>query len=106
MSQISDNLTITSIQARKAMLTAFKVKRPVFLWGPPGIGKSECVQDITDELGGYMVDLRMAQMEPTDIRGIPYFNKEIGKMDWAEPVDLPSEELAALLFRLLVISLF
>jgi hypothetical protein len=95
MSQISDNLTITSIQARKAILTAFKVKRPVFLWGPPGIGKSECVQEITDELGGYMVDLRMAQMEPTDIRGIPYFNKEIGKMDWAEPVDLPSEELAA-----------
>ena len=95
MSQMSDTLTITSIQARKALLTAFKVKRPVFLWGPPGIGKSEVVQEITDELGGYMIDLRMAQMEPTDIRGIPFFNKEIGKMDWAEPVDLPSEELAS-----------
>ena len=95
MSQLSDNLTITSIQARKAILAAFKAQRPVFLWGPPGIGKSECVQEITDELGGFMVDLRMAQMEPTDIRGIPYFNKDIGKMDWAEPVDLPSEELAS-----------
>lgn len=95
MSHVSDTLTITSIQARKALLTAFKAKRPVFLWGPPGIGKSEVVQEITDELGGFMVDLRMAQMEPTDIRGIPYFNKEIGKMDWAEPVDLPSAELAA-----------
>jgi hypothetical protein len=95
MSQVSDNHTITSIQARKAILTAFKAKRPVFLWGPPGIGKSEVVQEITDELGGFMIDLRMAQMEPTDIRGIPYFNKEIGKMDWAEPVDLPSAELAA-----------
>ena len=39
MSQMSENLTITSIQARKAILTAFKVQRPVFLWGPPGIGK-------------------------------------------------------------------
>jgi hypothetical protein len=95
MSQISDNLTITSIQARKAILTAFKAKRPIFLWGPPGIGKSEVVQEITDELGGYMYDMRMAQMEPTDIRGIPFFNKEIGKMDWAEPVDLPSEEVCA-----------
>ena len=95
MSHVSDTLTITSIQARKALLTAFKAKRPVFLWGPPGIGKSEVVQEITDELGGFMIDLRMAQMEPTDIRGIPYFNKDIGKMDWAEPVDLPSEELAA-----------
>jgi len=94
MSQVSDHLTITSIQARKAILTAFKSKRPIFLWGPPGIGKSEVVQEITDELGGYMIDLRMAQMEPTDIRGIPYFNKDINKMDWAEPVDLPTQELA------------
>jgi hypothetical protein len=34
-------------------------------------------------------------MEPTDIRGIPFYNKEIGKMDWAPPVELPDEELAA-----------
>ncbi len=95
MSQVSDNLTVTSVQARKAILTAFKSKRPVFLWGPPGIGKSEVVSEITDELGGYMIDLRMAQMEPTDIRGIPYFNKELNKMDWAEPVDLPDAELAS-----------
>jgi hypothetical protein len=94
MSHVSDNLTITSVQARKAILTAFKAKRPVFLWGPPGIGKSEVVEEITNELSGAMIDLRMAQMEPTDIRGIPYFNKEINKMDWAEPVDLPSEEFA------------
>jgi hypothetical protein len=95
MAQVSDNLTVTSVQARKAILKAFKVKRPVFLWGPPGIGKSEVVSEITAELGGFMIDLRMAQMEPTDIRGIPFFNKEIGKMDWAPPVDLPDEELAS-----------
>lgn len=94
-SQVSDNLTITSVQARKAILTAFKAKRPIFLWGPPGIGKSEVVAEIAEELGGAVVDLRMAQMEPTDIRGIPFFNKELGKMDWAEPVDLPSEEFAS-----------
>jgi hypothetical protein len=93
-SPVSDNLTITSVQTRKAMLTAFKAKRPVFLWGPPGIGKSEVVAEIAEELGGAIIDLRMAQMEPTDIRGIPFFNKEINKMDWAEPVDLPSEEFA------------
>lgn len=95
MSYMSDNLTVTSVQARNAIHTAFRVKRPVFLWGPPGIGKSEVVQDITNELGGIMIDLRMAQMEPTDIRGIPFFNKEINKMDWAEPVDLPDETLAS-----------
>ena len=92
---ISDNLTVTSVQARKAILKAFNTKRPVFLWGPPGIGKSEVVESITREQGGYMIDLRMAQMEPTDIRGIPFFNKDNGKMDWAPPVDLPDAELAS-----------
>jgi len=94
-SQVSDNLTITSVQARKAMLAAFKAKRPVFLWGPPGIGKSEVVQEVADELKGHVIDLRMAQMEPTDIRGIPFFNKDINKMDWAAPVDLPDNDFAS-----------
>ena len=92
---MSETRTVTSVQARKSLLKAFKRQRPLFLWGPPGIGKSELVADITEELGGYMIDLRLGQMEPTDIRGIPFYNKEIGKMDWAEPIDLPTEELAS-----------
>ena len=91
----TDDYTVTAPQARKALLAAFKTKRPVFLWGPPGIGKSEVVAEITKELGGHMIDLRMAQMEPTDLRGIPFFNRDNGKMDWAPPIDLPDEELAA-----------
>jgi len=93
-SSVSDNLTLTSVQVRKALLKSFKVQRPIFLWGPPGIGKSEVVAEIAEELGGHMIDLRMSQMEPTDIRGIPFYNKELGKMDWAPPIELPDQELA------------
>ena len=92
---MSETRTVTSVQARKSLLKAFKRQRPVFLWGPPGIGKSELVADITEELGGAMIDLRLGQMEPTDIRGIPFYNKDNGKMDWAAPIDLPTEEFAA-----------
>ena len=92
---MSETRTVNSTQARKSILRAFKVQRPIFLWGPPGIGKSELVEDITKELGGIMFDCRLGQMEPTDIRGIPFYNKEIGKMDWAPPIDLPDEETAS-----------
>ena len=91
---MSDTRTVTSAQARKSLLKAFRVQRPLFLWGPPGIGKSELVENITTELGGLMIELRLGQMEPTDIRGIPFYNKDIGKMDWAPPVELPDEEMA------------
>ena len=92
---MSESRTVTSQQARKSILKAFKVKRPLFLWGPPGIGKSDLVAGITKELGGIMYDCRLGQMEPTDIRGIPFYNKDIGKMDWAPPIDLPDEETAS-----------
>ena len=90
-----DTRTVTAVGARKSIVKCFKTKRPVFLWGPPGIGKSEVVADIAQELGGFMIDLRLGQMDPTDIRGIPFYNKELGKMDWAPPIDLPDEELAS-----------
>ena len=91
---MSEARTVTSKQARKSILRCFKSKRPLFLWGPPGIGKSELVENIATEMNGYMIDLRLAQMEPTDLRGIPFYNKDLNKMDWAAPVDLPDEELA------------
>jgi len=92
---MSDTRTVNSVQARKSLLKAFKVQRPLFLWGPPGIGKSELVEGITRELDGLMIDLRLGQMEPTDIRGIPYYNKDKGVMDWAPPVELPDEATAS-----------
>ena len=80
---MSDSRTVTATQARKSLLEAFRIKRPLFLWGPPGIGKSELVEGITRELGGLMIDLRLGQMEPTDIRGIPFYNKDKNIMEYA-----------------------
>ena len=91
---MSDSRTVTALQARKSLLEAFRVKRPLFLWGPPGIGKSELVEGIAAELGGLMIDLRLGQMEPTDIRGIPFYNKDKNVMEYAPPIDLPDEETA------------
>jgi len=92
---MSDSRTVSAVEARKSLLKAFQVKRPLFLWGPPGIGKSELVEGITQELGGLMIDLRLGQMEPTDIRGIPFYNKDKNVMEYAPPVDLPDAETAA-----------
>ena len=92
---VTENRTVTSEEARIALQQCFKIKRPVFLWGPPGIGKSELVASMTEEMQGYMIDLRLGQMDPTDIRGIPFYNKEANVMDWAPPIELPTEELAA-----------
>ncbi len=95
MSNAIEYRTVTAVGATKAIKIAFNRKRPLFLWGPPGIGKSEVVGGITEEMSGIMYDLRLGQMDPTDVRGMPYYNKETGMMDWAPPIDLPTAEIAA-----------
>jgi hypothetical protein len=91
---VTEHRSVTPSDARSRVLRAFKNKRPVFLWGPPGIGKSELIQGLTEDLGGACIDLRLGQCEPTDLRGIPYFDRDKGVMNWAPPIELPSEEFA------------
>ena len=74
---------------------AMKRKRPVFIWGPPGIGKSELVAYIASVINGVAIYILMVIYEHTDISGMPYYDKNTGKMVWAPPIDLPSEEFAA-----------
>ena len=77
--------------AKKAIGKAIQKRRPVFLWGPPGIGKSDIVKQIGDDAGRQVIDVRLALWEPTDIKGIPYYNAEQGKMVWAPPAELPTD---------------
>jgi len=82
--------------AKKSILRAFKKKRPLFLWGPPGIGKSDIVAQITKSLpNSHLIDIRLSLWDPTDIKGIPYFDSNSGTMQWAPPAELPSAEFAA-----------
>jgi hypothetical protein len=85
--------------AKKAIRKAIKVRRPAFLWGPPGIGKSDLVKQIGEDAGREVIDVRLALWEPTDIKGIPYYNADQGKMVWAPPAELPTDpESTAIIF--------
>ncbi len=63
--------------------------RPAMIWGPPGIGKSELIAEIGTETGRPVIDMRLLLLEPTDIKGIPYFDPGTKTMKWAQPNDLP-----------------
>ena len=73
----------------------FKVNRPAMIWGPPGIGKSELIAEIGDETGRPVIDMRLLLLEPTDIKGIPYYDPSTKTMKWAQPADLPTDEYLA-----------
>ncbi len=65
-------------------------KLPVFIWGPPGIGKSSIVKQIAASQELEFIDLRLSLLDPTDLKGIPFFNAETNEGVWAKPSFLPS----------------
>ncbi len=87
--------TVGPKAAKKAIQKGFAKRRPIFLWGPPGIGKSDIVKQLGEDLGAHVIDVRLSLWEPTDIKGIPYFDSNHNKMVWAPPSELPDAEMAA-----------
>ena len=88
--------TVSPNSAKASIKHAIAKKRPLFLWGPPGIGKSDIVAQITDSLpNSHLIDIRLSLWEPTDIKGIPYFDSNSGTMVWGAPAELPDEAMAA-----------
>ena len=93
---MSEARTVTPNKAKNSLRHAMRKKRPVFMWGPPGIGKSDIVAQITNSFkNSLLIDVRLSLWEPTDIKGIPYFDTNSGKMVWGAPAELPDDELAA-----------
>jgi len=60
---------------------------PVMLWGPPGVGKSDMIRQTGERHSVPVIDIRLSQMEPSDLRGIPFRNGEF--VEWAAPAILP-----------------
>jgi len=63
---------------------------PVMLWGPPGVGKSQMVAQVAGRHGMPVIDIRLSQMEPSDLRGIPF--RVDDRVEWAVPAMLPDRD--------------
>lgn len=73
------------------MTSMIEAKIPTFLWGPPGIGKSSIIKQIAQDAGIECIDLRLSLMDPTDLKGIPFYESETHQALWAPPSFLPRE---------------
>lgn len=58
-----------------------------FLKSKPGVGKSSIVKQFADENKLYLIDIRLAQCDPTDLNGFPAINKETEKAYYV-PMDM------------------
>ena len=85
------NLIKRSCQALIADPSQASKLPPILLRGAPGVGKSTIVQQVAKDLGIGFVDIRLAQREPCDLRGLPVPNDETKSVDWYVTGDLPRD---------------
>ncbi len=78
---------ILSILDREFLAASAGHHAPVMVWGAPGVGKSRIIADIARAHDAPLIDIRLAQMEPTDLRGIPFRNQDT--VEWSVPAMLP-----------------
>jgi MoxR-like ATPase len=73
----------------QALDIAIDVRRPTFIWGPPGIGKSDLVASVAEKRGMALIDFRMALRDPTDIKGFPMPDAKSQTMKFYRDGELP-----------------
>ena len=71
----------------RSLAALVPTRRPVYLWGPPGSGKSSVVRRVAETLGLQLTDVRATLLDPVDLRGLPRLDGD--RAGWCPPVFLP-----------------
>lgn len=95
-------------QLKEQILISYETKTPMFIWGGVGIGKSESIKNCAKEIAkreglkfsetntenghfGFL-DVRISQLEPSDLRGLPVQDLKTETTKWLIPNWLPKKE--------------
>lgn len=73
-----------------AMRSLLPTRRPLYLWGPPGVGKSALIRQAARDLDLEVRDLRAVLLDPVDLRGLPALNGD-RQAHWCPPAFLPHD---------------
>jgi hypothetical protein len=89
--------SITTTELYTHLDTLIGADIPVFIHGSPGIGKSYIVAEVAKKHHLELVDVRLSQMDPVDLRGVPAIRDE--QTVWMPPIFFPRDkESSGILF--------
>ena len=87
------SIEISATSMIEALNTVLMSKLTPMLVGSPGIGKSDIVKSVAKMHNLKLIDMRLAQSDPTDLNGFPTLQQDGTRMDYAPPTTFPLEHL-------------
>lgn len=87
MGSMSNIVTINQTQLAEQIRLCTAMDQPLFTWGPPGVGKTDMMMQLAEEMGARFCDVRLSQYESIDLRGLP--DVEDKRTVWHVPSTLP-----------------
>ncbi len=81
--------SISTAELYRYIDTLIDTDTPLFIHGSPGIGKSYIVADVAKNKNLELVDIRLSQMDPVDLRGVPSIKED--QTVWMPPVFFPRD---------------
>lgn len=95
---MSLELHLTPRAAAKALRTMILAREPVCIWSSPGIGKTSLMAQLAAAENMSMIDLRLVNLDPTDLRGLPCISADRTRTQWIPPEFLPTGPGRGILF--------
>ena len=65
---------------------------PMMIWGPMGVGKSDGMRQVAEELKIKLIDIRLTLLNAVDLRGLPTVDRKNGLAVWLSSGFLPIAE--------------
>lgn len=95
-----NTVSCTPDEAKELIKSLRRLKLSFMLWGATGVGKSESVRQLAEELNAELRDIRLCQKQPTDIGGLPALDHEEKQTVFYPPAFLAPrvDEKAVVLF--------
>lgn len=74
--------TMSPSETKAFISHALMIREIPYIAGPPGIGKSDIVAQVADEFGLMLLDIRLSQMLPEDLTGLPSLDTKTNKAEY------------------------
>ena len=95
-----NTVSCTPEEAKELVKKLHNLKISFMLWGATGVGKSETVRQLAQELDAELRDIRLCQKQPSDIGGLPALDHASRQTVFYPPAFLAprSDDKAVILF--------